>query len=146
MKIGPFMRAWRAYKRQRWNGYEVDPDFYRTVRKAFKAGFRAAEREAIVRARPRCILPAMTITELAEKAYAAYGAVTDHKNYQGLPMPAWADLPPKIQEAWRAATSATVTHCVNSHMMGEQPLEPPTVNDIAESLRNAGFFEKAPIE
>jgi hypothetical protein len=40
---------------------------------------------------------------LAKGAYGAYGAVTDHKNYQGLPMPTWAELPDKIREAWRAA-------------------------------------------
>lgn len=41
-----------------------------------------------------------------EYAYIAYGATTDHKNYQGLPMPAWADLTDKIREAWEnAATS-----------------------------------------
>lgn len=42
-------------------------------------------------------------TTLAASAYHAYGAVTDHKNYQGLPMPEWSALPEKIQTAWRAA-------------------------------------------
>ena len=41
--------------------------------------------------------------QMAASAYHAYGAVTDHKNYQGLPMPKWMDLPPKIKEAWIAA-------------------------------------------
>lgn len=49
----------------------------------------------------------MNIEQLAEQAYQAYGAVTDFKNYQGLPMPKWAELPPKIREAWCAATKAT---------------------------------------
>ncbi|HEV7717145.1 MAG TPA: hypothetical protein VGO53_16220 [Steroidobacteraceae bacterium] len=40
---------------------------------------------------------------IAKNAYAAYGAVTDHKNYQGLPMPEWENLTPKIREAWVAA-------------------------------------------
>lgn len=40
---------------------------------------------------------------LARGAYDAYGAVTDHKNYQGLPMPTWEDLPEKIRTAWCAA-------------------------------------------
>ncbi len=44
------------------------------------------------------------IDVLAEEAYAAYGAVTDFKNYQGLPMPQWHELPEKIREAWKAAT------------------------------------------
>src|SRR5690242_10617065 len=38
-----------------------------------------------------------------EYAYMAYAAVTDNKNYQGLPMPTWADLTDKIREAWEAA-------------------------------------------
>lgn len=40
---------------------------------------------------------------LAKDMYRAYGEVTEFKNYQGLPMPEWAELTPKIQEAWRAA-------------------------------------------
>lgn len=43
------------------------------------------------------------IETLARGAYDAYGGVTDHKNYQGLPMPTWEDLPAKIREAWLAA-------------------------------------------
>lgn len=48
----------------------------------------------------------MTVDEgeaRAVAAYAAYGQVTDFKNYQGLPMPAWSELPEKIREAWGAA-------------------------------------------
>ena len=44
--------------------------------------------------------------DLAKVAYHAYGAVTDHKNYQGLPMPTWEQLPEKIKEAWCAAAGA----------------------------------------
>jgi hypothetical protein len=43
------------------------------------------------------------IETLARGAYDAYGAVTDHKNYQGLPMPTWDALPDKIRQAWLAA-------------------------------------------
>lgn len=50
----------------------------------------------------------MTTTELAQTAYEAYGATTGHKNYAGLPMPKWSDLPPAIQAAWLAATKAIV--------------------------------------
>ena len=46
----------------------------------------------------------MDIEALAQEAYKAYGSVTDWKNYQGLPMPEWKDLPPNIQEAWRASS------------------------------------------
>ena len=42
-------------------------------------------------------------TEVAIAAYTAYGAVTDFKNYQGLPMPTWEELPETIQRAWNAA-------------------------------------------
>lgn len=45
---------------------------------------------------------------LAQSAYLAYGAVTDHKNYQGLPMPQWDDLTPKIKAAWVSATESTM--------------------------------------
>jgi hypothetical protein len=42
---------------------------------------------------------------LAKLAYQAYGKVTDGKNYQGQPMPAWEDLPEEIREAWAAAVT-----------------------------------------
>lgn len=42
---------------------------------------------------------------LAREAYHAYGSVTDFKNYQGLPMPKWEDLTPKIRDAWVAAAA-----------------------------------------
>ena len=44
------------------------------------------------------------IVAMAQKAYAAYGKTTNFKNYQGLPMPEWADLPEQIKEAWMAST------------------------------------------
>lgn len=46
---------------------------------------------------------------LARAAYARYGAVTDFKNFQGNPMPAWEALPAKIQEAWVNAANPPVT-------------------------------------
>lgn len=48
----------------------------------------------------------MTDTELAQVAYRAYGETTDFKNFRGDPMPEWADLPQKIQQAWVAAADA----------------------------------------
>lgn len=42
--------------------------------------------------------------QLAQVAYNSYGSVTDYKNFQGNPMPSWEQLPPKIQEAWIAAS------------------------------------------
>jgi len=44
----------------------------------------------------------------ARLAYAAYGAHTDNKNFQGNPMPEWHDLPRKIRQAWCKASSAVV--------------------------------------
>lgn len=43
---------------------------------------------------------------LAQMAYHQYGATTGGKNYQGLPMPDYADLGEAIQAAWRAAAGA----------------------------------------
>lgn len=43
-----------------------------------------------------------TADKLARIGYDAYGAVTDHKNYQGLPMPEYDDLTPTIKQAWEA--------------------------------------------
>ncbi len=43
---------------------------------------------------------------LAKKAYLAYGQTTDFKNYQGLPMPEWENLPEGIQQAWCNAAIA----------------------------------------
>jgi hypothetical protein len=45
---------------------------------------------------------------IAQSAYAAYGRTTDFKNYQGLPMPKWEDLPENIQKAWVAAVTNAV--------------------------------------
>ena len=50
----------------------------------------------------------LDIDQLAQAAYDAYGETTGHKNYQGLPMPAWEDLGDQIQGAWRAAVQAVV--------------------------------------
>jgi hypothetical protein len=47
---------------------------------------------------------------LAQIAYAAYGESTCGKNFRGEPMPAWADLPVTIQDAWVNATEAVVYH------------------------------------
>lgn len=52
--------------------------------------------------------PGRDLEALARKAYLAYGATTDFKNYQELPMPEWEALPEKIQAAWKAAAGALV--------------------------------------
>jgi hypothetical protein len=43
---------------------------------------------------------------LAITAYQAYGESVGWKNYQGLPMPRWDDLPPTIKQAWLDAADA----------------------------------------
>lgn len=50
------------------------------------------------------------MTARAEAAYAAYGAVTDFKNFQGNPMPKFEDLTPQIQQAWDAACEGALRH------------------------------------
>lgn len=47
--------------------------------------------------------PDLSHEELARAAYAAYGDTTGGKNYQGLPMPAFAELTPTIRAAWVSA-------------------------------------------
>jgi hypothetical protein len=47
---------------------------------------------------------------IARVAYAAYGDTVDHKNFRGDPMPEWDDLPPRIQDAWRAAANAALEY------------------------------------
>ncbi len=50
----------------------------------------------------------MGVDRLAQFAYYAYGSQTEWKNYQGLPMPKWGDLPPHIRGAWRNSVSAVL--------------------------------------
>lgn len=45
----------------------------------------------------------------AKSAYRAYGSVTNWKNYQGLPMPEWENLPDGIRAAWVAAVQQVWT-------------------------------------
>jgi hypothetical protein len=47
----------------------------------------------------------LTTEELAMGMYADYGATTDYKNYQGLPMPEWHELTDRIRAAWCAAAT-----------------------------------------
>jgi hypothetical protein len=48
----------------------------------------------------------MSPDELGRTAYAAYGAITDFKNFRGEPMPLWDELPTTIRRAWAAAGQA----------------------------------------
>lgn len=74
-------------------------------------------------------MPLPTTREMAEAAYAAYGASTDHKNYQGLPMPDWDELTDRIQLAWIEAASAVSMETMKG-LTGVQPTAGPDVGDI----------------
>lgn len=50
--------------------------------------------------KPLIELSAGAWEEYAQNAYEAYGETTDHKNFQGNPMPDWALLPETIRAAW----------------------------------------------
>ena len=50
----------------------------------------------------------LVIERLAFRAYHSYGSVTNYKNYQGMAMPQWKDLPESIQHAWRSAAQAVL--------------------------------------
>ncbi|MEV8324582.1 hypothetical protein [Kitasatospora sp. NPDC056731] len=65
----------------------------------------------------------MTDKPGAQLAYEAYGTVTNFRNYQGNPMPAWADLPSIIRAAWATAESAVMV---------------ATVRDVAQRLATLG--------
>lgn len=65
--------------------------------------------------------------QLGRVAYSAYGSVTENKNYQGLPMPAWEDLTDTIRSAWMAAASAAI------HAFGE-PWRAKFSVDVEEEL------------
>lgn len=61
---------------------------------------------------------------IAKIGYRAYGETTEYKNYQGLPMPTWEELPPRIQQAWIAASSAVMTSTLQCLRLSSVP-EPP---------------------
>ena len=52
---------------------------------------------------PEIQLPPERWEQMARNAYNAYGDITGHLNYQGLPMPEWEQLTEKIQAAWMNA-------------------------------------------
>ena len=50
---------------------------------------------------------------LGEVGYRVYGLAVGGKNYLGLPMPIWDDLPDSIRDAWNCAASAIADHVGN---------------------------------
>ena len=67
------------------------------------------------------------IDRLAQRAYHDYGAITDHLNYQGLPMPEWENLPDKIRNAWRNAVLSVLINC------GYDPIISKIETDLAST-------------
>lgn len=63
--------------------------------------------------------PGMAWSDIAASAYKAYAASTGNKNYQGLPMPAFEDLPVAIRTAWEAA-ARQVGECVLYNFPGHE--------------------------
>ncbi|MER7697026.1 hypothetical protein [Streptomyces sp. NPDC096095] len=62
--------------------------------------------------------------QIAADAYAAYARATGNKNFQGDPMPAWADLPAPISAAWQLAAEA-VRHRVEDSNLHFRTIEAP---------------------
>ncbi|MEH1790003.1 MAG: hypothetical protein V7L23_31665 [Nostoc sp.] len=69
--------------------------------------------------------------ELAKIGYQSYGQSTDFKNYQGLPMPAWDDLPEHIQVAWMAAVTAIAKYVLHKQ---SESLARIIVDDIVSEI------------
>lgn len=74
-------------------------------------------------------MPLPALREMAEAAYAAYGASTDHKKYQGLPMPDWDELTDRIQMAWIEVAGAVALRTIASLTGSNGSLE-PDVGDV----------------
>lgn len=51
----------------------------------------------------------ITTEDRAAVAYRAYGDYTEWKNFAGMPMPQWDELPETIRGAWIAAIAAALT-------------------------------------
>ncbi|NJR37745.1 MAG: hypothetical protein HC781_01565 [Leptolyngbyaceae cyanobacterium CSU_1_4] len=50
----------------------------------------------------------LAIDRLAMRAYHAYGAANDYRNYQGLPLPEWQQLPESVQNAWKNSVQSVL--------------------------------------
>ncbi|MBA2706985.1 MAG: hypothetical protein H0U59_04175 [Gemmatimonadaceae bacterium] len=78
----------------------------------------------------------MSPEELGRVAYLAYGATTEFKNYQGLPMPSWADLPDQIRRAW-----CNAAHAVMRQVTVTEPLRATFVDPrVVRECTSCGFL------
>lgn len=73
------------------------------------------------------------ITRYAREGYAAYGQSTGGKNYVGLPMPTWEELPVKIQEAWRVATAAILGASKRPQTQADRAADQKAERAVAEA-------------
>lgn len=75
-----------------------------------------------------------------EDLYNVYGSVTDFKNFQGNPMPAWKDLTEKIQLAWN-----TVAEYAEAQRMDRVKLEGRELSQIWHALNYSERHKEAGI-
>ena len=77
------------------------------------------------------------LTKSARTAYEAYVADTGGLNYQGNPCPKWADLPPKIQHAWKAAVMPLINEFQSavSDMVVETNETVTTIKDVLQDMQ-----------
>jgi hypothetical protein len=61
--------------------------------------------------------------ELAIIGYNAYGDKAEWKNYQGLAMTTWSDLPANIKTYWVCAAQAIANEYRNNHPESNEPVD-----------------------
>lgn len=66
--------------------------------------FRTVFGPKLVPTTTNLVSPPVDYLEKAKQGYNAYGKTTEWKNYAGLPMPTWDELPERIRAAWVEAT------------------------------------------
>jgi len=82
---------------------DIDKGFFETLKEIIERDEHAQSDRPFPFPSLKDCLHAELELKLAREAYARYAAVTDNKNYQGLPMPEFDDLPDTIKKAWCAA-------------------------------------------
>lgn len=65
----------------------------------------------------------MTYLQLAKIAYEDYAATTNWKNYQGLQMPEFDDLPDGVKNAWKAAVAGVAAHVLDNSEQAAEMLQ-----------------------
>lgn len=78
---------------------------YATVTDAYEAIAEARTKHPKYKAKPE---PVVDVDAISHRSYNAYAASVGGKNYLGLAMPKWAELPAEIQNAWKASAVAVL--------------------------------------